>query len=85
MKVREAISLIYPGPKQTIGELVVDAVIKESHHFSAYISEHPVENGSTMSDHVDNLPLRLELECLVSNTPMSLLFLVTEVLIPRST
>ncbi len=72
MKVREVISLIYPGPKQTIGELVVDAVIKESHHFRAYISEHPVENGSTMADHVDNLPISLELECLVSNTPMSL-------------
>jgi hypothetical protein len=72
VSIREAISVIYPGAQKSIGELVVDAIIRENHQFSAQITEHPVEDGSSIGDHVYNLPITLDLDCIISNTPMTL-------------
>lgn len=76
MSVREVISLIYGSSKALIGEIMVDAFINESHTFSNEISEHPVENGFSIVDHIQNQPLSLSLNGIISNTPMDLLGLV---------
>ena len=72
MNPREIISIFYPDSKARLGELVVDAFVKESHTFSAEITEHPVENGSVMADHVINKPFSLSIDGIISNTPMTL-------------
>jgi hypothetical protein len=71
--IREAISIIYGSSRASIGELVVDAFISESHSFSAEISEHPVESGESIVDHVRNLPITLTIDGLITNTPMNLI------------
>ncbi len=72
MNVREVISIFYPDSKARLGELVVDAFIKESHAFCAEITEHPVENGSVMADHIITKPFSLTIDGIISNTPMTL-------------
>lgn len=53
-----------------IDTIVLDAVIREMHTLSAEVTEHPVEGGSKISDHMAKQPDRLELECSVTNTPV---------------
>lgn len=72
MTMREVISIFYPDSKTRIGELVVDAFVHETHAFSSEISDHPVESGSSIVDHVHNKPLCLSIEGIISNTPMAL-------------
>jgi hypothetical protein len=72
MNVREAISIFYPDSKARLGELVVDAYVSETHSFSSQITEHPIEGGSTIVDHVYNQPFCLSIEGIISNTPMTL-------------
>jgi Dit-like phage tail protein len=73
MNVREVISIFYPESKARLGELVVDAYINEVHTFSSAITEHPVEGGLTIVDHVHNQPFCLSIDGIISNTPMNLI------------
>lgn len=77
MNVREVISIFYPDSKARLGELVVDAFIKETHTFSAEITEHPIESGSTIHDHIQSKPFALTIDGVISNTPMTLVGLTT--------
>jgi hypothetical protein len=72
MSVREAISFFYPDSKAKLGEIVVDAFLKETHSFSSEITEHPIESGGVIADHIYNLPFCLSIDGIISNTPMSL-------------
>jgi hypothetical protein len=72
MNVRDVISIFYPDAKARLGELVVDAFILETHSFSSEITEHPIESGSSIVDHVHNKPVSLSIDGIISNTPMSL-------------
>jgi hypothetical protein len=53
----------------TIGELTLDATITEVTDISAEATEHPVEEGANITDHVRPALIRVQLECKVSNTP----------------
>jgi hypothetical protein len=53
----------------TVGELELDATISEVTDITAEATEHPVEEGSNITDHVRPGLLRIQLECIVSNTP----------------
>lgn len=53
----------------TLGELEIDATITEITDISAEVTEHPVEEGVNVTDHVRPGLLRVQLECIVSNTP----------------
>lgn len=53
--------------------LEFDAVISEMHIGNAITSEHPVENGSDMTDHVQRTPEELQIVGLVSDTPIIIL------------
>ena len=54
-------------------ELEVDATLRESHDDEAEVTRFPVEDGADITDHVRQLPARLHLECLISDTPLSTL------------
>lgn len=71
--VGEKISLFFKDKYYQLGELSVDAVLKESHELRAKIGEHPSESGQSFCDHVALLPTTLQLEGVISNTPMTFL------------
>lgn len=49
---------------------IIDATVAESHEFSSEVTEHPVENGADIADNVRAQPLRVVLDCIVSDTPI---------------
>ena len=53
-----------------IDELVLDASIEENHQFKARVTKYPVENGSTISDHISNEPFELSIKGVISNHPL---------------
>jgi hypothetical protein len=50
----------------------VDATIRESHNTSSQVTEHPVEQGANVSDHVRPELEKLTLEVFITNTPIRL-------------
>lgn len=70
--MREVISFFYADPTSKFGEIVVDAFIHETHTLSSEITDHPVENGSVIADHIYNRPFTLVIDGIISNTPMNL-------------
>ena len=73
MATLEKVSLVFGDEKYRLGELLIDAVIKESHELRAQISEHPTETGESFCDHVHTMPTQLQIEGIISNTPMTLI------------
>ncbi len=53
----------------SVDDIVFDASLQETHRSSARITDHPVESGATISDHVIIDPEELTLSVVVSNTP----------------
>lgn len=72
-KLAEKISLFFADKEHRIGELVLDAIIKESHELKAEISEHPTESGDSFVDHVSQCLTTLQIEGIISNTPLTLI------------
>jgi hypothetical protein len=70
--ITEKIALFFKEKDQKIGELIVDAFLCESHELRAEVTEHPTESGHSFVDHVYNLPVRVQLAGIISNTPMTL-------------
>lgn len=58
-------------PRTKIGLIELDATVSENHDYSATVTQFPVENGTVISDHIFNNPVRLSLECLISDSPLS--------------
>src|SRR5688572_20110730 len=48
----------------------IDAAITEEHTLEAEITQYPVEDGSTISDHRRRLPRSVTMELVVSDTPI---------------
>ncbi len=67
----EEISLLFSDKDYRLGELSIDALIKEGHELKAKISEHPTESGASFGDHVLLEPVSLQIEGIISNTPMT--------------
>lgn len=51
-----------------IGDIQAQITVQEAHHDETIITEHPVERGAQISDHVYRLPSRLSLQVAWSNT-----------------
>ena len=66
-----AVTLIVKPTPDTVEAFQVDAFVNEAHVYSNTITDHPVEEGSNVSDHSRPEPERLQLEVLVSATPLS--------------
>jgi len=52
-----------------IGDLRIDATIEEVHERNAEITDHAVEGGSFIQDHIVNAPKRLNMTCMITDTP----------------
>lgn len=50
--------------------IVVDASVREVHNVSGQVSDHPVEKGIDIVDHYRVLPRGIEIEGIVTNTPI---------------
>lgn len=66
------ISLLFGNQKQpnTIAGLSIDATLEEVHERQVEITDHPVEGGSTIQDHIVNRPRRVRLRGMVTDTPL---------------
>ena len=73
MSVLQTVSMLFEPAQARIGEVLLDVAITETHTLSARVTEHPLETGCSLSDHVQLLPTTLQLEGIVSNTPTSFL------------
>jgi hypothetical protein len=51
----------------------VDAALSETHSFESEVTEHPVENGADIADHVRARPISVQIDCVVSDTPIGTL------------
>lgn len=56
--------------KGQIGLVQMDATLSEVHTSEAAVTEHPVEEGANISDHIRRLPEEVEINGVVSNTPI---------------
>lgn len=53
-----------------IDDLEIDAEISSDHNFDAEVTDHPVEKGANVTDHVRPQPITLTVDGVVSNTPI---------------
>jgi hypothetical protein len=64
-----ALTLVQRTPT-TIDALELDASLTETHDVENEVTEHPVEAGYVITDHVRRKPQRVTIEGIVSNTPV---------------
>lgn len=64
-----------PGAKSyiAINNFLIDCSISESHSFDSEVTDYPVESGSSIADNIRPLPIQVDIEGLVSNTPIGLM------------
>ncbi len=60
------------GPNDIAG-IELDVTLRETHERSAQITDHPVEGGVQIQDHISNDPRRLTLEGFITDTPLVIL------------
>ena len=65
------------GSLLTVGIIELDCSVSETHTGTCDITNHPVEAGSVMSDHIRELPDEVEINGLVTNTPLVFLASLT--------
>jgi Dit-like tail protein len=66
------VSLIWSDANGNKSQLVIDATVSDTHTTTATPTEHPVEKGVAITDHVRPGPLKLSLECVITNTPLDI-------------
>ena len=71
MALRQTSSLFYKEEGYFVGSIVFDLLMSEEHSMEAEVSQHPVENGATVSDHIRNLPRKGSLTGFVTNHPLN--------------
>lgn len=68
------LEVIFGEPTRAqIGVVVLDASIEETHTLASEVTEHPVEEGASISDHIRRLPKSIEISGLITNHPLFLL------------
>lgn len=68
------LEVIFGKPRLAqIGVLTLDASLEETHSSASEVTEHPVEEGTNISDHIRRLPETLEINGIVTNHPLFLL------------
>ncbi len=63
-------SLFYSEDGYSVGSIRFDLIVSESHTLESQVTEHPIENGSVVADHVRQLPRKGSLSGLVTNHPL---------------
>ncbi len=69
--------LIFQVSKMAVGAVEFDCSVSETHVDEAEITDHPVEGGADMTDHIRKLPVSLELNGLITNTPVAIMASLT--------
>ncbi|MDD5034859.1 MAG: hypothetical protein PHE55_08890 [Methylococcaceae bacterium] len=69
--------MIFGIQKAQVGIVMFDATLNETHSDTAEVTEHPVEFGADVSDNIRMMPATLELEGIVSSTPIVFLASIT--------
>jgi hypothetical protein len=64
----QATTLIQIRPKRNIGGLFFDVVFEETHEDSLSITEHPVEQGASISDHAYKKPMTVAIRAGASDS-----------------
>lgn len=67
------ISLLFGNQNQpnVIGGLSIDATLEEFHERQAEVTDHPVEGGSFIQDHIVNRPKRVRIRGMITDTPLN--------------
>jgi len=61
-------STVYVRPQRSIGGMVMDVVVEETHTDDLEITEHPVEQGASVTDHAYLKPAALTIRAGVSDS-----------------
>ena len=69
--MKMAASLFYRVDGYYVGDIKFDLEISEHHSIEAQVTEHPIENGATISDHVRLLPRKGSMVGMVTNHPLN--------------
>lgn len=64
------VALTFRKVRSAINSLAIDATITELHTAEAEITEHPVEDGAAIVDHVRPKADTIQIEGVISNTPI---------------
>jgi len=64
------VEIAFELPDGRLVAIAMDATLRETHTSSAVATEHPVEEGTNISDHVRAELPRVEVEAFVTNTPI---------------
>lgn len=64
------VTLLYQKVLAQIDTVTLDASIRETHSTRVKITDHPVEQGVDISDHLRQEPDRVTIEGVVTNTPL---------------
>lgn len=56
---------------KSIGGIEIDASLNEQIDFSNTVTDHPIEGGSSITDHVYENPLIVTMECVISNAALT--------------
>lgn len=60
-----------PGRRAAIGGILLDATIEERHEYSNTITDHPIEAGGFVTDHVYENPRVLDVTGEITDSPVS--------------
>lgn len=63
-------SLFYRTSGYFVDSIQFDLLVSEDHSLEASVTEHPIENGATVNDHIRSLPRKGSLTGLVTNYPL---------------
>jgi len=69
--------LLFKKTRAVVGLVQFDASLSESHLSEADITDHPVEEGANIADHIRNRPDSIEINGVVTNTPIAYLASLT--------
>ncbi|MCP4570674.1 MAG: hypothetical protein GY841_24075 [FCB group bacterium] len=73
MTIKSLTEMVFKTKKGQVGAVQFDAMVSENHTMSAEVTEHPVEEGSDIADHIRLGPREIEIVGVISNTPVVLL------------
>ena len=59
--------------KAIINGFTLDAAITENHNYDSEVTSYPVEIGGDITDHVRARPVTVDMECVVSDTPIGIM------------
>lgn len=69
-KEAKSSSLFFKNEGYFVGAIKFDLIVSENHSIEAQVTEHPIEDGSVVSDHIRELPRKGSLSGLVTNYPL---------------